>query len=193
MTNSTPTPEAILEDSIRQTFMRVVWTHKIHEKQAEIYNFSYKCLEIVKIASASLTSVGIITVLFSDKFCVKILSSFLSLITIFITAYFKSFDIPNLISLHRICANKLLRERENLQHLILDIHLGNVNVDQIDQQYKSINSTLMTIYNDAPQTTPNAVKKAGNALNINNNNSGDNYFSDDEIDANLPPLLRKNI
>ena len=52
---------SILEDSVRNTFGSVVWSHKIQEKQADIYFSQYKCMETIKIATASLTSVGIVS------------------------------------------------------------------------------------------------------------------------------------
>ena len=51
----------ILEDSVRNTFGGVIWSHKIQEKQADIYSSQYKYMETAKIVAASLTSVGIQT------------------------------------------------------------------------------------------------------------------------------------
>ena len=45
----------VLEDSIRNTLGSVVWSHKIHEKEADLILWKYKILETVKIISNSLT------------------------------------------------------------------------------------------------------------------------------------------
>ena len=39
----------ILLDEVRQNFASVVWTHKIQEKQADIYAQKYKWLETTNI------------------------------------------------------------------------------------------------------------------------------------------------
>lgn len=91
---------SILEDSVRNTFGSVIWSHKIQEKQADIYLNKYKVMETINIIAASLTSVGIISLLFTNKMWVKIISSLLSFISVFISSFLKSFDLKELISAH---------------------------------------------------------------------------------------------
>lgn len=43
----------ILLDEVRQNFASVVWTHKIQEKQADIYAEQYKLLETINILLAA--------------------------------------------------------------------------------------------------------------------------------------------
>lgn len=54
----------ILLDEVRQNFASVVWTHKVQEKQADIYAKHYKRLETANIIAAALTSCGIVSVIF---------------------------------------------------------------------------------------------------------------------------------
>ena len=54
----------VLLDVVRQQYASVVWTHKIQEKQADIYFKRYNLLEIVNIVFASLTSCGIVSTIF---------------------------------------------------------------------------------------------------------------------------------
>ena len=58
---------SVLEDAARDMFARAVWSHKIQEKQADIYLMQYKQMETVNIACASLTSVGILSTIFADQ------------------------------------------------------------------------------------------------------------------------------
>ena len=78
---------AILEDSVRNTFGSVVWSHKIQEKQEDIYFSQYKCMETNKIATAFLTSVGIVSLISTDHMWLKVLSAFISFISAFISAF----------------------------------------------------------------------------------------------------------
>lgn len=66
---SSPHEYQILLDVVRQNYASVVWAHKIQEKQSDIYAFYYKYLQIVNILAASLTSCGIIGIIFAgDKY-----------------------------------------------------------------------------------------------------------------------------
>ena len=66
---------SLLEDSVRNTFGSVLWSHKIQEKQADIYFSQYKCMETIKIETASLTSVGNVSLIFTDQMWLKVLSA----------------------------------------------------------------------------------------------------------------------
>ena len=48
----------VLLDEVRQNFASVVWTHKIQEKQADIYASRYKMFETCNNIFAGFTSCG---------------------------------------------------------------------------------------------------------------------------------------
>lgn len=177
----------ILEDSVRNTFGSVVWSHKIQEKQADIYSSQYKFMETAKIAAASLTSVGIVSLLFTDQLWIKILSAIISFVSVFISAFFKSFDLRSLISSHNNTAQKLRVIRDELKMIILLIHLKDKTVSELTSIYQDTIKSLDDIYAEAPRTTDKAVQKARYTLNI----TQDNLFSDEEINNNLPELLQR--
>lgn len=58
----------VLLDVVRQNFASVVWTHKIQEKQADIYADRYKLLETINVVVAALTSCGVVS-LVTDQEC----------------------------------------------------------------------------------------------------------------------------
>lgn len=177
----------ILEDNIRDTFMSVVWSHKIQEKQSDIFSEQYKLLEILRVVCSSLTSVGIFTLIFHDQFWIKISSTLLSLLTIFLNSYFKSFNLQTMISSHKSTAIKLLKKRNELKILLLKVKSSNINNDEILQDYERLQSELFQIYDEAPITSDRAVERARASLNV----TMDNSFTDEEIDSNLPESLRR--
>lgn len=103
------------------------------------------------------------------------------------SAYFKSFKLNDLIKLHKATANQLLRIRDELEVLLLDIRMQNNSADIIANNYKKTLDKLHSIYDDAPSTTDKAVTLAREALNI----TKDNSFCDEEIDGFLPDSLRR--
>lgn len=81
-------------DLIRQQFASVVWTHKVQEKQADIYSERYSWLETINIIVAALTTCGIVGLIFQDEnsLWLKIITAIFSFATLAISAYYKSFD-----------------------------------------------------------------------------------------------------
>lgn len=177
----------VIEASVRDTFASVVWSHKIQEKQADICAERFKYLETAKIVSASFTSVGIVSLVFTDQLWIKLISALISFVSVFVSAFFKSFDLQTMVSQHKAAANNLLEVRDRLKLILLQIRLKQENVQAIYKKYEGVVQQLDKVYADAPNTTGKAVICAREALNA----SKDNTFSDDEIDSFLPIGLRK--
>ena len=175
-----------LETSVRRSYASVVWSHKIQEKQCDIYTRQYRFLETVNIIAASTTSVGILSLIFTNQFWIKIISAILSFVTIFVSAYFKSFDLHQMTLSNKTTANKLLCIRDQLYLIILKIHMECDSANDLLIQYEKILKELDKIYQSAPNTTDKAVKLARKALNV----SKDNTFTEDEINSFLPDELR---
>jgi putative membrane protein len=178
----------LLEDNVRHSYMGVVWSHKIQEKQADILTSKYHYLEIIRVFCTSLTSVGLISLIFTDEFWVKIIATGISFISTLISFLFKSFDTQKNILSHKKAANELLIIREQLRFLLLKIKLKKQDISELVNSYDDIIKRLGEIYKDAPNTTDQAVEKASEALNVKK----DNEFSDIEVDANLPESLQRS-
>lgn len=176
-----------IESSVRDTLGSVVWSHKIQEKQADIYDIRFKLMETTKIASASLTSVGVVSLIFTDQLWIKLVSALISFISVFVSTFFKSFDLQTMVNQHKSAANNLLLVRDDLKLLLLQIRLQKDDPVALFEKYESIVHQLDKIYADAPNTTNKAVEMAREALNV----TQDNAFSDAEINRFLPAELRK--
>ncbi len=171
----------------RQNYASVVWTHKIQEKQAEIYAKEYKTLETINIIVAALTSCGIIASIFCSSIISQILTAVLSFITLGITAYFKSFDLKSLEAQNKTAANQFVAIRNDLLNVIATIKYSSKDVDETKSKYEDIIQRLNRLYIEAPQTTKEACELAEKALKEKKEYS----FTDEEIDMFLPEGLRK--
>ncbi len=176
-----------LESTVRNTYGGVVWSHKIQEKQADIYTNRYRRMETAKIWAASLTSAGIVSLVFTDALWVKLVSALISFVSIFVSAFFKSFDLKTMTTAHKKSAADTLAIRDELITLILQIRMKKESPDVLFSKYEELTSRLHKIYAEAPAATDKAVEKARVALNVQK----DNTFSDEEIDSYLPEALRK--
>lgn len=110
----------ILLDTVRQQFASVVWTHKIQEKQADQYAEKYKWFETVNIVAAALTACGIVSTIFQDGIVLKIITALLSFVTVFISAYNKSFDLKTMAAANKTAANQVV----GIRKAILKISVG---------------------------------------------------------------------
>lgn len=179
----------ILLDEVRQNFASAVWTHKIQEKQADIYHEKYATLETINIIIASITSCGIVSTIFCNSIWTKIIATILSFFTVSITAYFKSFDIKGMEKQNKEYANKFLVIRNRLLSVICDIHMREKSIEDINSVYIGIMDELNELYIFAPTTTKKAVERAAEALNVNKEYT----YTDAEIDNFLPPMLRGKV
>lgn len=177
----------VLEDNVRHSFMSVVWSHKIQEKEADIISKQFKLYEIIRILCTSLTSVGLISLIFVDQFWIKLISTIVSFLSTFISLFFKSFDLQNSSSVHKKTALDLLVVRDKLRFLLLEVRINNTSINELLKKYEAIQNELAEVYKNAPNTTDKAVRRASDALKI----TKDNEFSEAEIDNNLPRSFQK--
>lgn len=177
----------ILEDTVRVSYAGVVWSHKIQEKQADICNQKYKRLETIRIVASSITSVGIIALIFVDELWVKLVSALVSFVTVMISALFKSFSTQELCTIHKKAAHTLLIVRDKYQHLLMEIRIGEKNYYELNNEYIELEKEKHKAYSDSPSTSDRAVELASQALKV----KGDNKYTDEEINNFLPKILWK--
>lgn len=179
----------ILLDVVRQSFASVVWTHKIQEKQADIYSERKNFFETINIIVATLTSCGVTSIVVNkDTSVLKLITFVLSFITVAITAYFKNVDLKSLQKQHKDAANNFIVVRNELLQVITDIYMRNEEVKSLNDRYKSIMERLNKLYISAPIVSERAVERAANAFAKEKGYS----YKEEEIDRFLPPKLRKS-
>lgn len=179
----------ILESQIRQVFASVVWTHKIQEKQADKYLKSYKRLEFIRILFVAATSSGIFAAIFVENdYLLKIVTAVVSAVSLFISTYFKSYDLKSLYTQHKKSAIELLALRENIVTVLCNIKMSKYTEDELCIERDAIISRKIEISKVTPDATDAAVIAASNCLKLRQ----DNTYSDQEIDSYLPTIARKN-
>ena len=180
----------ILCELIRQQFASVVWTHKIQEKQADIYADRFSTLETANIIVAALTSCGLIGIIIqnNDSICLKIFTAVSSFITLAIPAYYKSFEPSTKSKENKNAANRLIGIRNELLSLIADCHIQKKSVEEIKISFDEINLRLNQLYLQLPTTSEKAVKKASEALKNN-----EYSYTTEEIDSFLTSSLKGQV
>lgn len=169
-------------------FAGVVWTHKIQEKQADIYLENNNKMENWRMALSAVTTSGIFAVIFIDEYWLKIVTAIVSMISLFINSYYKVYDLKALQKKHKKSAIDLLELREEIIAVLCDIKIGKYDEESLISKRDEILKKQMQIYKECLDVSGDAVTKASENLKSRK----DNTYSDEEIDGFLPVLARKN-
>jgi len=185
----------ILESQIRECFGRVVWSHKTHEKCADIYAERQKKLKLAEIFLLALTTTSLLSSVVGDQKIGTIIGAFLSTVVLCLTIYTKDFDLGKISKSHVDTANKLWHIRELYISLIADIKTKTITFSEVKSVRDRLQEELNSIYLNAPRTNSQAYELASKSLNKHGQlNQGEEMtFSDDEIDRFLPKDLRRNL
>ncbi|MCM2417663.1 SLATT domain-containing protein [Streptomyces sp. RKAG293] len=178
-------PEGANVQVIRESFGRVVYSHKTHEKAREIASTRAVVVKWINIGLTALTSTSILGTVITDQKALLYVSVGLATLALAFTIFQLSFDPAKEAERHRSAANELWYVREKYVHLLSDIATEPASVDIVKRRDELIEE-LKAIYKLAPDTTGRAYRRAQTALQINE----DLTFTNEEINRFLPDSLR---
>lgn len=178
----------MLESQIRELYGRAVWSHKTHEKCADILKKRNHSMKIIQIIISALTTTGILVTVFGDNKTVGIISALLSAIIFTINAYFQKYDLGEISQKHSEAASDIWDIREHYLSLLTDLKANDCSHEKLRITRDELQMKLHNVYKGAPRTISKAYKEATKALKENEELT----FSDKEIDNILPIDLRKN-
>ncbi len=176
-----------LLSSIRESYGRLVYTHKTHEKEMEALVTASRRLKWAEPILIALAAGGAISVLLGTGFCFQLATTVLASPATAVTLYQLSFDPDHAIDEHRKCARQLWLIREQYVNLLADIAGGALDEPDPRQRRDNLLSQLHAVYRDAPATSRGAYLKAQSALKLHEEMTSE----DAEIDRFLPSPLRK--
>jgi len=177
----------VLESQIREIYGRVIYTHKTHEKCVGILKDRNNILKYFEIVLSAATTTTLFLVLLGDGKIAQFVAALFSTILLGLTLYSKDFNLLAIAEQHKQAALDILEMREQLLSLIVDIHIGNMEISELQEKRNNISRKLITIYSGSPQTINKAYKLAQVALQ----NNEEFTFTDREIDLFLPENLRR--
>ena len=180
-------PRDILESQLRECFGRVVYSHKTHEKCADILLGRLARIKVTQIVLSALTTAGFISTLFGSGAVGSLIGVVVSTALLVLNAYTKNYDLGELAQKHKQAANDLWLIREKYLSLITDLRMKKRALDSIQADRDQLLEQLHGVYSGAPSTTHQAYRKAQDALK----KYEDMTFSDEEINAFLPNILKK--
>ena len=170
---------------IRETFGKVVYTHKTQEKAADTCISKSKWIRRINVFLLALTSGSALgSIIEGHAFLIS--TSILSTISLFFVVYQLNFNFEEEGQRHKITAKKLWLIRERYQNLIADVMNEKYSTNEITEKRDSLLLELDEILENAPPTDDKAYSKARKALRVH----GEMTFNNKEIDSFLPEELR---
>ena len=186
--NDSPDPKQILEGQFRECFGRVVYSHKTHEKCADILLKREARIKLGQIALSVITTGGLVSVLLGTGTVGTSLTSLVSALLLGLNLYTRNHNLAELARKHRQAANGIWLIREKYQSLITDLIIRGKSLEVLLRERDVLMADLHSVYSSAPSTTSRAYLKAQKALKHNEEMT----FSDAEIDAFLPKELKRS-
>jgi hypothetical protein len=177
----------VLEGQLRECYGRVVYSHKTHEKCADILLERQGRIKFWQIVISAVVTGGIVSTFFGTKEIGAAISALLSASLLALNAYTKDYDLGEVAQKHRQAGSDLWIIREKYLSLLTDIRVGDVALDLIRTKRDALLDDLHAVYVGAPSTNFEAYSRAQEALK----KLEDMTFSDEEIDAFLPKELKR--
>lgn len=180
---------SLLLAQIREAYGRVAYTHKTHEKQADLCFQSHRRQQRLLVGLTVLSSGTFLAALLGlvlDESGAALGTSFIALLVSGINLGTKTFKYGEETQRHRDVAARLWNLRESYQSLIVDLQSGAVSPDEARVLRDELQGNAAEIYADAPRTTFAAYSMAQAALQERE----DLTFSTREIDLLLPEAMR---
>ena len=187
-TNDSIESRQALEAQLRECFCRVVYSHKTHEKQADILLKRLSRIKLCQIILSAIVTGSFIFRFFGLGEISFIIGTIFAAALLCFILYMKDYNLAELAQKHKQAANDIWLIREKYQSLITDLVMGGKPLEVIQHERDVLMEDLHVVYSNIPTTSPQAYGAAQKALKQNE----DMTFSEKEIDAFLPTELKRN-
>lgn len=187
-TENSDASRRILEGQLRECYGRVVYSHKTHEKCADILLERLGRIKLWQILLSAITTAGFVAAVLGAGPVGAIVGIVVSTTLLVLNAYTKNYDLGELAQKHKQAAIELWLVRERYLSLLVDLRMREKPLDSLQQARDTLLEDLHEVYSGSPSTTFKAYKKAQTALQ----KYEDLTFADAEIDPFLPKELKRS-
>lgn len=184
-----PDCDPYLLAQVRESFGRVVYSHKTQEKQADICFTKHRWQQGVLIgltAVSSGTFLAAVVGLLGNPVLTSFATSSIALLVTWVSLGAKTFRFADESDTHRSIASRLWDIRESYISLIADLMAGSLTDAEGRQRRDVLQKAAREAYSDAPRTSSKAFAQAQGGLKDNEEMT----FTAHEIDLFLPAALR---
>lgn len=179
----------ILLAQVRELYGKVLYSHKIHEKQSDLCFRRHRLQRgwlVALTAVSSGTFLASVVGLVIAQQHTALVTSFIALLVTALNLGTKTFKYGEESQRHKEVAARLWDVRESYLSLVTDIMAGAVTLSDARDRRDELQELSREIYSDAPRTTAKAYGLARRGLKDNEELT----FSEKELDAFVPEHLR---
>lgn len=176
---------------VREAFGRVVYSHKTHEKQADLCFVKHRWQQGFLVGFTAIstgTFLAAVLGLVGNPVLTSLAASAIALVVSALSLAAKSFRFGEESGAHRDIASRLWDVRESYLSLIADLMSGATSQSDARVRRDELQEAAREAYADAPRTTAKAYGKAQHGLKDHEELT----FTSREIDLFLPEALRLN-
>ena len=177
----------LLDAQIRESFGRVVYSHKAQEKEADLLLARLSKIKLGQVVLPAISTAGFVTVLLGTGWWGSLVGGIFSAALLALNLYTRNYDLGRQAQQHRDAAINTWSIREKYLSLITDLAMGCEPLSDIQRKRDALVDELRDIYANSPSTSKAAYKKAHKALNVQEEMT----FSVAEVDSFLPQALRR--
>lgn len=179
----------LLIAQIRDSYGRLVYTQKTHEKEADLLKEKDNRIKLFQIVLSVLTTGSILPLLVKENQTFSpVLPAILSAILSFMNIYVKNQNLAELAVQNKKAATDLWLLREKYLSLLCDLQMGSISIEEARKTRNDLDEAIASIYSKVPLTSSKAYSLAQKVLKKDEEMT----FSDSEIDQFLPTGLRKD-
>lgn len=171
---------------VRETYGRLVYTHKTQEKQAEWHTATGRRFRIWNVVVLAVTLGAALTAPLLDSKAAAWVGAVGALVAFVFAAVQLSFDPQKAAADHRLAAKTLLALRDDYARLIADAKSG-VGLDRLRARRDELATRASLLHTLVPQTDNAAYQLARSALA----GTEELTFTPIELDRMLPTALRE--
>lgn len=174
---------------VRESFGRIVYSQKKHEKQADICFVKHRWQQGTLIALTAISSgtfLAAVVGLSGNTVLTTLATSFIALVVSWTSLGAKTFKFFEEADAHKDVAARLWDVRESYISLISDLMSGEISDADGRERRDQLQEAALAAYSEAPRTSKQAYKRAQRGLKHNEELT----FSVREIDLFLPEVLR---
>lgn len=179
----------ILLAQVRELYGKVLYSHKIHEKQSDLCFRRHRLQRgwlVALTAISSGTFLASVVGLVIEQQHTALVTSFIALLVTALNLGTKTFKYGEESQRHREVAARLWDVRESYLSLITDLMSDAITLADARLRRDELQEVSREIYSDAPRTTSKAYELARHGLKDNEELT----FSEKELDAFVPEHLR---
>ena len=175
-----------IEGQLRECYGRAVYSHKTHEKCADILLTRLARIKLLQIVLSAIATGSFLTTILGSGKEAAVIGMIVSTSLLVLNAYAKNYDLGELAQKHKQAANDIWLVREQYLSLLADLAGSSQDDEGIRAERDRLVLALHAVYAGSPSTTYAAYRRAQDSLKRHEEMT----FSDAEIDAFLPKQLR---